>query len=84
MADDVLSLEVVVLDRFSVPIQNMQRQLRLLFENNAKGHTQGAALSLRIKLASGLVPDGGVRTKGSLFREIRMDKAPLPLASTTG
>jgi hypothetical protein len=40
--------------------------------------------SLRIKLASGLVPDGGVKNKGSLFREIRMDRAPLPLASTMG
>jgi hypothetical protein len=44
---------------------------------------QGEA-SLRIKLASGLVPDGGAKNKGTLFREIRMDRAPLPLASTVG
>jgi muramidase (phage lysozyme) len=40
--------------------------------------------SLRIKLASGLVPDGGAKNKGSLFKEIRLDRAPQPLASTMG
>ena len=44
---------------------------------------QGEA-SLRIKLASGLVPDNGAKNKGNLFREIRLDRAPVPLASTMG
>jgi hypothetical protein len=47
-------------------------------------HTVEGEASLRIKLASGLVPDGGVKNKGTLFKEIRMDRAPLTLASTTG
>jgi hypothetical protein len=50
---------------------------------SATHKVQGEA-SLRIKLASGLAPDGGVKNKGSLFKEIRLDRAPLALASTTG
>jgi hypothetical protein len=47
-------------------------------------HTVSGEASLKIALASGLKPVGGVSTKGSLFKEIRMDRAPLPLASTMG
>jgi hypothetical protein len=47
-------------------------------------HTVSGEASLKVSLASGLKPVGGVSTKGSLFKEIRMDRAPLPLASTTG
>ena len=47
-------------------------------------HKVTGEASLRIKLASGLVPDGGAKNKGSLFKEIRMDRAPVPLASTMG
>jgi hypothetical protein len=47
-------------------------------------HKVSGEASLRIKLASGLVPDGGVKNKGSLFKEIRLDRAAPPLASTTG
>jgi len=50
---------------------------------SAKHEITGSA-SLRIKLASGLVPDGGTKTKGNLFKEIRLDRAPQPLASTMG
>jgi muramidase (phage lysozyme) len=52
--------------------------------NASATHKIEGEASLRIKLASGLVPDGGVKNKGNLFREIRMDRAPLPLASTMG
>jgi muramidase (phage lysozyme) len=45
LADEALVLAAQVVDQFSVPIQNMQRQLRLLVENNAKAHTQGAGLA---------------------------------------
>lgn len=47
-------------------------------------HKVTGEASLRIKLASGLIPDGGVKNKGSLFKSVRMDRAPLPLASTMG
>ena len=40
--------------------------------------------SLKVALGPGLIPNGGIKSKGSLFKEIRMDRAPLPLASTTG
>jgi hypothetical protein len=45
MADEALVLAATVIDQFSVPIQNMQRQLRLLVENNARAHTQGTGLA---------------------------------------
>ncbi len=34
------------------------------------------------RLASGLVPDGGAKTKGDLFQEIKIDRGALP--SPTG
>ncbi len=45
MADDVLSLSAVVVDRFSQPIKNMQTQLRALTAENAKSHAQGMQLA---------------------------------------
>jgi hypothetical protein len=47
-------------------------------------HEITGSASLHVKLAAGLAPVSGVKTKGDLFKEIRMDRAPLPLASTTG
>jgi hypothetical protein len=44
MADESLTLAAQVVDQFSVPIQNMQRQLRLLVENNQRAHVQGTGL----------------------------------------
>lgn len=38
--------------------------------------------SLKIKLASGLAPGGDVQNKGSLFKEIQMDRETLPYAKT--
>jgi hypothetical protein len=37
--------------------------------------------SLSIKLAGGLAPDGGVKTSGSLFKEIQMDRGAVPYAT---
>jgi hypothetical protein len=45
LADEALVLSAVVVEKFSNPIKDMQRQLRLLVENNAKAHTQGAGLA---------------------------------------
>jgi hypothetical protein len=47
-------------------------------------HEITGSASLHVKLASGLAPASGVKTKGSLFKEIRLDRAPQPLANTTG
>jgi hypothetical protein len=47
-------------------------------------HEITGSASLHVKLAAGLAPASGVKTKGDLFKEIRMDRAPLPLASTMG
>ena len=44
MADESLVLAAVVTDNFSRPLKEMQRQLRMLVENNARAHTQGTAL----------------------------------------
>jgi len=38
--------------------------------------------SLKIKLASRLAPGGGMQNKGSLFKEIQMDRETLPYAKT--
>ena len=46
-------------------------------------HSVSGEASLKIALASGLKPVGGVKSTGSLFKEIRLDRAPLPLAGTT-
>ena len=45
MADEALVLAAQVVDQFSNRIKDMQRQLRLLVENNAKAHTQGTGLA---------------------------------------
>jgi hypothetical protein len=50
---------------------------------SAKHEVTGSA-SLHIKLAAGLAPASALKTKGNLFKETRLDRAPLPLASTTG
>ena len=50
---------------------------------SAKHEVTGSA-SLHVKLAAGLAPASGVKTKGGLFKEVRLDRAPLPLASTMG
>jgi hypothetical protein len=47
-------------------------------------HEITGGASLHVKLAAGLAPVSGVKTKGDLFREVRLDRAPLALASTTG
>jgi hypothetical protein len=47
-------------------------------------HEVTGSASLHVKLAAGLAPASGVKTKGGLFKEVRLDRAPLPLASTTG
>jgi hypothetical protein len=49
--------------------------------SSAVHRVEGEA-SLKIKLAGGLAPDGGVKNKGPLFKEVRLDRAPTPLAST--
>jgi len=51
---------------------------------SALKHEITGSASLHVKLASGLAPVSGVKTKGSLFKEIRLDRAPQPLANTTG
>jgi hypothetical protein len=55
----------------------------ILGSSSAKHEVTGSA-SLHVKLAAGLAPASGVKTKGDLFKETRLDRAPLPLASTTG
>jgi hypothetical protein len=50
---------------------------------SAKHEVTGSA-SLHVKLAAGLAPASALKTKGNLFKETRLDRAPLPLASTTG
>jgi hypothetical protein len=47
-------------------------------------HEVTGSASLHVKLAAGLAPVSGIKTKGELFKEVRMDRAPLTLASTTG
>jgi hypothetical protein len=60
------------------------RVTRSQMQAEAIKHSVTGEASLRVSLASGLKPVGGVSTKGDLFREIRLDRAPLPLANTTG
>jgi hypothetical protein len=43
--DESLVLAAQIIDGFSAPIRDMQRQLRMLVENNAKAHTQGTGLA---------------------------------------
>jgi hypothetical protein len=50
---------------------------------SAKHEVTGSA-SLHVKLAAGLAPASALKTKGNLFKETRLDRAPLPLASTMG
>jgi hypothetical protein len=38
---------------------------------------------LRVELASGLKPGGGVKTKGELFKEVRLDRAAGPVVAST-
>jgi hypothetical protein len=51
---------------------------------NALKHEITGSASLHVKLAAGLAPVSGMKTKGSLFKEVRLDRAPQPLANTTG
>jgi hypothetical protein len=46
-------------------------------------HEITGSASLHVKLAAGLAPVSGVKTKGDLFKEVRLDRAPLSLASMT-
>ena len=55
----------------------------ILGSSSAKHEITGSA-SLHVKLAAGLVPAKGAKTTGDLFKEVRLDRAPLPLASTMG
>jgi hypothetical protein len=50
----------------------------------ATTHRVSGEASLKVALGPGLIPNGGIKSKGSLFKEIRMDRAPLPLANTMG
>jgi hypothetical protein len=45
LTDEALVLSAVVTDNFSRPIRDMQRQLRLLVENNQRAHVQGTGLA---------------------------------------
>src|ERR1700677_251789 len=45
MADEALVLSAVVVDRFSNPIKDMQKQLRALTAENARSHAQGVQLA---------------------------------------
>jgi hypothetical protein len=47
-------------------------------------HEITGSASLHVKLAAGLAPASALKTKGTLFKETRLDRAPLSLASTTG
>ncbi len=48
-------------------------------------HAVRGEASLKIALASGLKPVGGVKSSGNLFKQIQLDRAsPLPPANTTG
>ncbi len=48
-------------------------------------HSVTGEASLKIALASGLKPVGGVKSSGNLFKQIQLDRAsPLPRANTTG
>ena len=49
-----------------------------LIQTAANNKITGEA-SLRIKLARGLVSDGGVQSKGDLFKQILMDRGATPL-----
>ena len=45
MADEALSLEAIVLDRFSAPIRDMSRQLRQLTDANRRSAVEGTGLA---------------------------------------
>ena len=47
-------------------------------------HKVTGEASLRVSLASGLKPEGGIRSTGDLFKKIVLDKAARPVASTVG
>lgn len=71
------------------PAKAPERQASLLDETSEAGVVQSAAnskvtgeASLKIKLGAGLVPDGGVQTKGDLFKEIAMDRGAVPYATS--
>jgi hypothetical protein len=51
---------------------------------SALKHEISGSASLHVKLASGLAPVSGVKTKGDLFKEIRLDRAPVVLSNTMG
>jgi hypothetical protein len=82
-------------DRFGIPVErpaSLQRRepgslLRAADQRQAAAlkHTVSGEASLKIALASGLKPVGGVKSSGNLFKQIQLDRAsPLPLAQTTG
>ena len=49
----------------------------------AQDSTVTGEASLRIALANGLKPDGGVENKGDLFKEIELNRGGMAYASTT-
>ena len=55
----------------------------ILGSSSATQKIEGSA-SLHVKLSARLAPAKGVKATGDLFKEIRMDRAPLPLSSTMG
>jgi hypothetical protein len=61
---------------------DFDEQLALAVAAGANGKVTGEA-SLKIALASGLRPVGGVENKGDLFNEISMDRGALPYASAS-
>ena len=54
--------------------------MRLAEERETRHRVQGEA-TLNVKLAKGLQPDGGVKTKGNLFKEIKLASSATPCAT---
>ena len=58
------------------------RLLKAAEERQARAQEIKGSASLEIKLARGLAPARGVKTTGSLFREVKLDRVGTPVAGT--
>jgi len=58
--------------------------LRQSRQAEAAVHKVQGEASLHVKLAQGLAPVGGIKSKGDLFKKLTLDKAAMATASTVG
>jgi hypothetical protein len=49
----------------------------------AMKHEITGGASLHVKLASGLAPVGGIKTNGSIFQTVKLDRAPSRVVADT-